>query len=782
MAIDYFVPGPAPPVSGLLGRLLPEWSEGVARQFIEAHTHPDAVVLDPFALSDVPIREGIASGRRMIATNHNPLVVLLLRQRLSPPEPVALKAALTRLGDSLKRGVPLREHLLQLYRTHCPACRQQTAADYFVWSREPADPRQKWVTCPACGQAGLAAVDDEDLTVLDQVETRGLHYWYLFNRVASAPDADAAAHVEKLMDLYTPRALYAIADLLMRIEAILDQKTQADLKAVLLHALGRASNLYHPETDPLRHALEGDTGLLSDIESLHPPARFVEHNVWRLFETAVHQVAAYAQVTPALSLQPDLHWVTRLPPSVEGLAWVHNLGVGALGRGLAPESVSLVLATPPRPNSVFWSLAYLWTGWLFGPQEAARLKELAVQMWPDWAWYQSAMTAALRAIRPTLRFDGTCILNLPPGSPQQAYALVLAALAAGYEVESWQQRTPGEHQFVLSPGPLSAPRSQELDALQSRVIAESARAARDALRTRGEPLPMESLHIAAWQRLLRQDVLETARGSLPASRVLTWVTAAIGKGVEAAETSDLFPLTDDEGRGQAWWLQQIDQGVADPLSDRVEGAVLARLREAAGEEVNSVDEAALMDSVYRRFNGPLTPDAGLVHACLEAYGEEIDAGRWKLHGDEAESDWQKLGRTIVSDLLSLGERLGYRAIAGEKGTDVVWQEDGHPWATFTWLATAHIASFLPRVSSPGAQPQVRWRHLVIPAARTVLWQHRLASQPWLAQRIEAEGRTFISLEPVRGLTERDEVSPHDFKAIIGLLPPVESGEGQLPLF
>jgi hypothetical protein len=105
MTIEHFVPGSPPPLSGLLDRLLPEWPGGIARQFIEAHTHPDAIVLDPFAVSDVPIREGIASGRRMIATNHNPLVVLVLRQRLSPPEPVALKAALTRLGDSLKRGV-----------------------------------------------------------------------------------------------------------------------------------------------------------------------------------------------------------------------------------------------------------------------------------------------------------------------------------------------------------------------------------------------------------------------------------------------------------------------------------------------------------------------------------------------------------------------------------------------------------------------------------------------------------------------------------------------------
>jgi hypothetical protein len=248
---DYFVPGITPSAAGLLGSLLPTWREGVARHFVETYTHPDAIVLDPFVVDDIPVREAVAAGRRLVATNSNPLVVLSLRERLSPPEPDELKAAVTRLGDSLKRGVPLREHLNQLYRTHCPTCDQQAVADYFIWSREPADPRQKWVDCTACGQAGLAAVDKNDMAVLDEVETRGLHYWYLLDRVASAgkapADNKARAHAETLLELYTPRALYAIADLLMKIEATFDEEVQGHLKAVLLTCLDAASNLYRPD-------------------------------------------------------------------------------------------------------------------------------------------------------------------------------------------------------------------------------------------------------------------------------------------------------------------------------------------------------------------------------------------------------------------------------------------------------------------------------------------------------------------------------------------------------
>ena len=206
-------------------------------------------MLDPFAVSDVPIREAVAAGRRVVATSSNPLTIALLRDCLSPPDPAALTAAVTRLGDSPKRGIPLREHLDQLYRTRCPACRRPAVADYFVWSREPADPRQKWVVCPACGETGLAAMDEDDLAALDEVETRGLHYWYLLDRVASAQEGEGRARAEALLELYTPRALYAIADLLMKIEAASGAEMQAHLKTVLLTCLDAASSLYGPGGD-----------------------------------------------------------------------------------------------------------------------------------------------------------------------------------------------------------------------------------------------------------------------------------------------------------------------------------------------------------------------------------------------------------------------------------------------------------------------------------------------------------------------------------------------------
>jgi hypothetical protein len=571
-----------------------------------------------------------------------------------------------------------------------------------------------------------------------------------------------------------------------------DEEIQTHLKAALLTCLEKASNLHPPET---RHS---SAPAPLTLDRLQPPARFIERNVWRLFETATHEYPATLTSQPALPLQADLHWAARLPSSPQGLVWVHNLGVGAVGRGLAPESVSLVLTIPPRPNPAWWSLGYLWTGWLFGPDEAAKLKSLALQKWPDWAWYQSAVTNSLRALRPVFRFDGACMLALYAALPQQAFALVLAALAAGYSIESWQHRATAEHQFSLVPGPLHAPPAQDPEALRPRVVAESAKAAVDFVRARGDPSQPESLQIAAWHRLMRKGLLEVAQASLPPGRALGWLNTAIGQGLEAAQASDLVPVPGDEGRPVGWWLQPGAEGplwvgplspkgtygwgTDSPVSDRVEEAVLALMREADARKAGPLEEAACVQSMYRRFNGPLTPEAGLVHACLRAYGEETSPGRWQLRPGEREVTWQEEMSRGIRDVLALGERLGYRARQWEQEFDVVWEEEGYPWATFNLIATASVARFLPGSDSGLPPPEIRWRSLVIPAARTGLWQHKLATQPWLAQMVKTGGWTFIKLEHLRELAARDAVTRHDLKAIIGLTPLIEGGQGQLPLF
>ena len=329
---------------------------------------------------------------------------------------------------------------------------------------------------------------------------------------------------------------------------------------------------------------------------------------------------------------------------------------------------------------------------------------------------------------------------------------------------------------------LDAPPTEDPEALRPRVIAETAEAATKVIHARGEPVQTETLHIAAWHRLMRKGTLQVVGASLPTSRVFSWLNAAISQGLEEAKKSGLVAVVGDDDQSAGWWLRRVGRGINAPLGDRAEDAVLTALRDADAGGDMSVEERAFIQSIYRRFNGPLTPDAGLLRACLKAYGEQASPGHWRLDPGEREATWGEMRDAGINDLLALGERLGYRVRRRGKGFDVAWEEEGRPWAIFDLIATANVARFLPHLATKLPQPEIRWRNLVIPAARTGLWQHKLGSQPWLAEMVKAGSWTFIKLEHLQALAAQEALTRHDLKAIVGLVPPVESGEGQLPLF
>ena len=118
--INYFVPGKWVKAGRFLAHYVQPMPVGVATAYLEAYTSSGQIVLDPFCQSPTLVTEVAATGRKVIAANFNPVLALLVRGQLSLPEPRALDAATTRLGDSLKLGVPLREHLDGLYATNCP--------------------------------------------------------------------------------------------------------------------------------------------------------------------------------------------------------------------------------------------------------------------------------------------------------------------------------------------------------------------------------------------------------------------------------------------------------------------------------------------------------------------------------------------------------------------------------------------------------------------------------------------------------------------------------------
>jgi len=769
--IEHFVPGRVVQTIGPLARVLHPLPAGVAEAYITAYTSSGDLVLDLFCEGKTVVREAVATGREVLAVNFNPIAILAVRGLAGLADCHALDAALTRLGDTLKAGRPLREHLNALYSAPCPQCHRPVSADYFIWDRERGEPVERLYHCPACGSERLIPVQPADLETLERIDPRGFSYWYVLDRVAPLgdPNRDQA---RRLLELYTPRALYALTTLLIKLEALYpDSPQQEALKWVLLRCLERCSSL---------HAADGEEeSEASWSRRLRPPARFVERNVWQAFVEA-SDLARQAMAAPALPLS-------------EG-ARVEACTVRRLSRELPPGSVALIITAPLAYDYTFWALSYLWSGWLLGPEAAAALKSLLPHRRPDWDWYRRAMTAVWRAMRPALRDDGRVVLVFATGQLPLVEASLLALIGADYELESFilqadDARRSGDYRLVFSPEPEARPAGSPPgpDAVEMGIRRTAMRTAQHIMRLRGEPLAWPHLNAAIYaalasEGLLGQAVALTAADRQPGEFVAQAVADALaidpaivrlGRVEEGEAGEDALA----SGEPAHWWLvDTVD--VSPPLADRVENAVYEFLRDTL-----ALDKETLLAQVCTRFPGPLTPAVSLIDACLASYGVEITPGYWQLRPEDLPQQREKERGEVLEQLISLGQRLGYSVLNGEESAgqrwDVIWREEGRPAYAFIVRWTAALGEVLLRGHT---DEPVEVRCLIVPGGRAALIDYKLQHNPLLRRAVAEGAWQFIKYRHLRRIVAATDLTRHDLKRIVGLDPIIEHSGAQIPLF
>jgi len=757
--IGYFVPGEPERDKEVLARLRWPIPGGVARAYVLAYTEPGDVVLEPFCQGPAVVREVMAEARRVLALNFDPSLVLLVRSALAPLPAHELDAAVTRLGDYLKQGQPLRRYLMDLYATTCPACQHPVVADYFVWDRERGEPVIKYLRCPTCGREGEAAVEAEDRDRLAQVPRRAMHYHYVLDRLAPQPEDDLLrGRMESLLQLYTPRNLYALAELTLKIEALYPEgPVRQALMALLLDCLDRSSSL-----TPVPRSTARQRGLAR-------PNRYLERNVWLTFEEAVGRLKAMA-VRPSPNLADSIEAFQS--STRESDAFIGPGLVRDLARLLPPRSLRLILTSPPPLDSAAWSLAYMWGAWTLGREAVGSLRPLFRQRTPDPMWYARVMSGSLRSLAELLSDEGRLVLVLSRQRTEVVEALLLAASKARLGVVALFQQG-ADYRLELTPtfGPallaqLAQPSAPALEGEIRRVALE---AALEVIRARGEPTAWRAVHAAIQQRLalsgLLVRVLESDAGAVsPLDLLRSQVTEALREPVLQA----LPGVREDD---TLWWLSEPSD-LPPPLCDRVEEAAHQVLQDNL-----LLAETGFAAQVCARFPGPLTPEAALIAVCLRSYGREITAGHWQVRPEDLPAARTEERKAIIQDLLSLGQRLGYEPAPCEP-FDAAWLQGGEVRALFVvrWRAALSEALAL----SPQVEAAVPY--LVIPGGRAELVSYKLAHNPLWQRTVEQVGWRFIKYRHLRQLKSEPEVNEYILRTVVGLDPIVEREAGQIPLF
>ncbi|MFN3762655.1 MAG: hypothetical protein ACK4WK_05560, partial [Anaerolineae bacterium] len=660
-----------------------------------------------------------------------------------------LEAAFTRLADAPKetpsrRSIPLHRHILSLYSSRCPACGGEGTAEWFAWDREARYPYAKSVRCPRCGRAQEGPTDEADMMTARRLDRKGFAYYFALDRIAPLGDPHRARAGE-LVDLYTPRNLSALVDILIRLEGLeLERPARAALQAALLETMDRASSL-----DP--HGEERPRPRL-----LRPPARFLERNVWYLLEEAVARAPQWAP--ERVRRAPGLKELLTDPTPAYTLL---PLTAREVARHLAPGTVSLILADPHRPDGVFWALSALWAGWLWESPASQAMRPLLSRRRLEWEWHQEALQAALAAVGPLLAPDGYLVLLFAEPDENLVASACQAASAAGYDLVGWGASTEVGCRLVWRWAPHPTPPQgrgrgeEDGDGGATRAVAPNTVAGtlRETLKARAEPTPRFLLTAAVHTELARR------RWNGPFGEIAQAVRRGWeGLELEALET-DLF------------WLPDLDARRLDPpLADRVEETVRSLL--VGGSPWTTGD---LLLAVYRALDGPLTPEPSLVLLCMRAYGME-DGGVWHLREEDDPARRAEELDALRRDLEELGRRLRYRPARG-RGWDVRWRERGRDVYLFRLSATAALGDILSgRLSVPrGGRPC--W---VLPGGRAELLAEKLRRDPRLARAAWGAGWQFVKFRHLRRLIA-EGVDRRTFAVMLGLDPATGPRGVQIPL-
>jgi hypothetical protein len=175
-----------------------------------------------------------------------------------------------------------------------------------------------------------------------------------------------------------------------------------------------------------------------------------------------------------------------------------------------------------------------------------------------------------------------------------------------------------------------------------------------------------------------------------------------------------------------------------------------------------------MRAVYQHFPGAVTPDAEWVMACLKSYAQEIESGHWALREDDRQEQRAVARETVMRDLDTLGQRLGYEVSLGLQGFDVKWGKAGKEALGFVVLASAALNCLL---SLPPTDEFIRTRKLVvISEARQDLLRLRLARSMWMRKQLAASGWQFIQDADLQEWASQEEVTLADLDSLVGLDP------------
>jgi len=235
----------------------------VIRKYIDSYSRRGETILDPFCGSGVVPCEALIARRKAVATDINPLAVLL--SKVTCISPLNLKAA-ERAFRKVERAAKDSIHDLYKSGEKCAVCGGELIASSAA--RMPDERKVKVrAYCSKCSKFCDLTLDMQDR---EKSEDSAIPYWHPGE--SELPDG-IRGNIRYLRELYTDRNLKALSILWHNINLIRDETNREILKLCFSATLSKASKMNVPK-------ITGKGWTSADYNVYNVPDNYIEFNVW----------------------------------------------------------------------------------------------------------------------------------------------------------------------------------------------------------------------------------------------------------------------------------------------------------------------------------------------------------------------------------------------------------------------------------------------------------------------------------------------------------------------
>lgn len=777
-----FIPGSYEAQQVPLSRYLPPIPGGIIENWLKERVSQGAWILDPFGASPQLATEAARAGYRVLVAAYNPIARFLLELAADPPTESELRAALADLAISPKGEERLEPHIRSLYLTECLQCGKSVSAEAFIWKRGDSVPTSRIYNCPNCMESGEFPTSESDAKRAAHFGKSSLHHARALERVAALDDPDRV-HVEEALSTYLPRAVYALFTIINKLDNLPPNRHRA-LAALLLPVFDKANTLWQYPTERTRP------------RKLNVPSQFRENNIWLELENAV---SLWSQNTSAKELEfypiPITSW-PELPPNSGGICLfdgrLNDLVIQILKDPL-PIEIKAVSGALPRPNQAYWSLSALWAGWLWGRDEAAKIKGVLRRRRYDWAWHCTALQKAFSGLIKILG-PGIPIMGII-GEAEAGFlsAAIIAAWMAGFKLINVSLREEiGQAQLYWI-------RSTDQDIIKNKTRQESDtellnffhQAADNYLRFCCEPVSYLRLDSSVLFSLAESHTTVIPPNIDTPSNTLARINNNFQELLFEKNGYTRYGGSEHSLDTANYWLSHEDSeklyksGKFVTLSDQVEIKVANYLQEHPGCSSSEIDKFAC-----QAFPGLLTPERDLVLQSMKSYGklephksdcwilrtQDTTEGRnediteMKYHLEQIGIDLKYEVSRFEAEQLKLGMPLSISILPS-----LTWQDAGGEIKfEFFVISTAIISNIIFQINDfcigglniDGLHLQ---RIIVLPGGRAGLLGYKLQQDAHLRNAVEFRWQ-FLKFRNLRRLSENNLLTRDNLQRYLALDP------------